>query len=215
LAAGVLGVSIGLIVWLVVGLVMGLSIALNVQLIVGEGEVISAPALALALALAVVFALSFWARTAVDRAPPAERSTSPSQSYRNDLRRGAGISAMLVLLILVLGVLMIRGGPVDLDDWLTWLVLVGLLGGVVGGLTRPWFGFVIAATWYFLRRQRLPAPWRTMAMLEDTYRLGLLRTVGPVYQFRHRQLQFHLAPPTSGTPSRDETPSRKPLRRNT
>ena len=116
LAAGVLGVSIGLIIWLVVGLVIGLSIALNVQLIVGEGEVISAPALALALALAVVFALSFWVRTAVDRAPPAERSTSPSQSYRNNLRRSAGISAMLVLLILVLAVLMIRGGLVDLEQ---------------------------------------------------------------------------------------------------
>lgn len=34
-----------------------------------------------------------------------------------------------------------------------------------------------------------------MAMLEDCYRLGLLRTVGPVYQFRHSQLQDHLAPP--------------------
>ncbi|MGW3820473.1 hypothetical protein [Streptomyces sp. NPDC005046] len=34
-----------------------------------------------------------------------------------------------------------------------------------------------------------------MAFLDDAHRLGLLRTVGPVYQFRHAELQDHLAPP--------------------
>jgi hypothetical protein len=34
-----------------------------------------------------------------------------------------------------------------------------------------------------------------MGFLDDAYRLGLLRIVGPVYQFRHAALQDHLAPP--------------------
>jgi hypothetical protein len=30
-----------------------------------------------------------------------------------------------------------------------------------------------------------------MDFLDDTYRLGLLRTVGPAYQFRHAEFQDH------------------------
>jgi hypothetical protein len=31
-----------------------------------------------------------------------------------------------------------------------------------------------------------------MSFLDDAHRLGLLRTVGPIYQFRHAELQDHL-----------------------
>ncbi|NJP90602.1 hypothetical protein HCN51_14255 [Nonomuraea sp. FMUSA5-5] len=40
-------------------------------------------------------------------------------------------------------------------------------------------------------RQRLPR--RIMLFLEDAHRLGLLRAVGPVYQFRHAVLHDHFA----------------------
>jgi hypothetical protein len=33
-----------------------------------------------------------------------------------------------------------------------------------------------------------------MTFLDDAHRLGLLRVVGPAYQFRHAELQDHLAP---------------------
>ena len=45
----------------------------------------------------------------------------------------------------------------------------------------------------FINGANPPSPWRVMPMLEDCLRLGLLRTVGPVYQFRHAALQDHLA----------------------
>ena len=32
-----------------------------------------------------------------------------------------------------------------------------------------------------------------MHFLDDAHRLGLLRTVGPIYQFRHAELHDHLA----------------------
>ncbi|MEU7379211.1 NACHT domain-containing protein [Streptomyces sp. NPDC042207] len=46
-------------------------------------------------------------------------------------------------------------------------------------------------------------PWSTMAFLEDARRVGLLRQVGGVYQFRHAQLQARLAAGRrgSGTPA--------------
>jgi hypothetical protein len=45
-----------------------------------------------------------------------------------------------------------------------------------------------------------PAPWRVMPMLDDCFRLGLLRTVGPVNQFRHAALKDHLAPSPPASP---------------
>jgi hypothetical protein len=50
--------------------------------------------------------------------------------------------------------------------------------------------YVIASRWLAYRRL---LPGDLMAFLEDAHRLGLLRTVGPVYQFRHAELQDHLA----------------------
>lgn len=87
---------------------------------------------------------------------------------------------------------------VGLGLWPIGLV-IGLAVGLAGVMTIPWLVFAAAAVWETLRWQRrLPAPWRVMPMLEDCYRLGLLRTVGPVYQFRHAELQDHLAPPLPG-----------------
>ncbi len=37
-----------------------------------------------------------------------------------------------------------------------------------------------------------------MGFLDEAYQLGLLWSVGPVYQFRHATLQDHLAPPAGG-----------------
>src|SRR4051794_6915273 len=61
-----------------------------------------------------------------------------------------------------------------------------------------WYAFHMAGIRLsFTRRSRLPIPMNIMPMLDDYYRLGLLRRVGPIYQFRHAELQDHLAPPRS------------------
>jgi hypothetical protein len=85
-------------------------------------------------------------------------------------------------------------GPGRLAVWLVvgrlavWLE-IGLAGSA-------WFGFLVTTAWLKVhRRGCLPAPWWVMPMLRDCHRLGLLRAVGPIYQFRHSQLQDHLAPP--------------------
>jgi hypothetical protein len=55
-----------------------------------------------------------------------------------------------------------------------------------------WPTFVVASLWLAARRE---LPLRLTGFLDDAYRLGMLRIVGPVYQFRHATLQDHLAPP--------------------
>ncbi|MGH3623945.1 MAG: hypothetical protein ACRDQ5_19510, partial [Sciscionella sp.] len=78
------------------------------------------------------------------------------------------------------------------------MFLEPLLWGVVGGLAfalavgkhRAWLAYLVA-TYRLARAGRLPR--RLMPFLDDAHRLGLLRTVGPIYQFRHAELQDHLA----------------------
>ena len=67
----------------------------------------------------------------------------------------------------------------------------GLAVGLPAGLTDP-------KTWSAsLTFAQLAARWRTpvrfMRFLEDAHDRNVLRTVGPVYQFRHARLQDRLA----------------------
>ncbi|MDT0463289.1 NACHT domain-containing protein [Streptomyces gibsoniae] len=87
---------------------------------------------------------------------------------------------------------------------------VGLLSGAIGGLGiaattgllagrhHAWLAFS-AATYRLSRQSRLPYP--LMPFLDDAHRLGLLRAVGPVYQFRHQALRHHLCTACGGGPS--------------
>ena len=71
--------------------------------------------------------------------------------------------------------------------------LFGLMGGLLFGLlfglvtTRAcWLAFVLASLWLGARRR---LPFGLMGFMDDAYRLGLLRVVRSVYQFRHAALQ--------------------------
>jgi hypothetical protein len=64
---------------------------------------------------------------------------------------------------------------------------VGL--GLVLGNHHAWLVCTIAVSRLALEHR---LPWRVMDFLDDAHRLGLLRAVGPVYQFRHAALQDHL-----------------------
>ncbi|GAA4102424.1 hypothetical protein GCM10022214_80410 [Actinomadura miaoliensis] len=55
---------------------------------------------------------------------------------------------------------------------------------------RAWLAYLVA-TWRLARAGLLPR--RLMPFMDDCHRLGLLRAVGPIYQFRHAELQDHLA----------------------
>ena len=78
-------------------------------------------------------------------------------------------------------------------------LFIGMLVGlVVGPMQEPaWVGFIVTSRWLAFRGQ---LPWNVMRFLDDAHRLGLLRTAGAVYKFRHAELQDHLAK-TRGEPS--------------
>ncbi|MET7337833.1 NACHT domain-containing protein [Nonomuraea sp. NPDC005650] len=93
----------------------------------------------------------------------------------------------------------------------TVAALAGMTYGLVSGRHHAWLVYELAA-FRLARRGRLPR--RLMAFLDDAHRLGLLRAVGPLYQFRHAEFHDHLAgretpvtpPPPPGRPSRPGRP---------
>ncbi|MGH3390039.1 MAG: hypothetical protein ACRDOO_14315 [Actinomadura sp.] len=123
-----------------------------------------------------------------------ERVNTPRESLRGD--------RTLNILHLAFGVVT-YGAPLGIvaaatvHSWLAVFplgfgigVLAVLLGRTSEGDHRAWLSY-LAATAELRRAKRLPLRW--MAFLDDAHRLGLLRTVGPVYQFRHAELQDHLS----------------------
>ncbi|MDX2837759.1 NACHT domain-containing protein [Streptomyces ipomoeae] len=70
----------------------------------------------------------------------------------------------------------------------------GCILGLALALNRTATGRFLLIRLYLLLRWRLP--WNVMAFLDDAHRhRGVLRQVGSVYQFRHVDLQRHLATP--------------------
>jgi hypothetical protein len=78
--------------------------------------------------------------------------------------------------------------------------LAGLASGLTGGLVlglwlglsqTAWAQFAVARCWLALRGR---LPWRLMRFLADAHQhRGVLRQAGAAYQFRHAELQRHLA----------------------
>ncbi|WP_344242599.1 NACHT domain-containing protein [Actinocorallia libanotica] len=69
-------------------------------------------------------------------------------------------------------------------------LLLGLLLGLRFGQHHAWWCYLLA-TLHLSRRGALPRD--LMGVLDDAHRLGLLRAVGPMYQFRHADFQDHFA----------------------
>lgn len=179
LAVGLLGGLFGgLLAGLWSGLRAGLAVGLRHGLLIGLGGLLAGLAFGL---------ISFAASPSI-----ARRASCPTESHRGD--RALTILASSVLGLVAGLVFGVTVGPV-----------AGLLFGLVtGSVIAPvvtntrWSTFAVAALWLGARGR---LPLCLMAFLEDAYRLGLLRIVGPVYQFRHAALQDHLAPPSETAPA--------------
>ncbi|MFE1314784.1 hypothetical protein [Streptomyces sp. NPDC058755] len=143
-------------------------------------------------------------------------TTTPTSSIRAD--------RLVDVLNGVLGAFLIAASSTALDTFEDGGVSIGLLevftfgllscGGT--GMTLA----LVAYAWphYTLARCVLAArgrlPWQLQTFLADAHRLGLLRQVGPVSQFRHARLQNHLAAGQARLPGpravspRSDSPSR-------
>ena len=141
------------------------------------------------------------------RAVPVDLGTSVDARalLRND-RRTLGACVLTAALLgaavigtqdwfaMVWGSTRIWGGEVT-DDYL-WLCLVGLVPALLTalaiGLRQAAWGRYTVARCYLALRAGLP--WDLMAFLADAHEhRGVLRRVGADYQFRHIELQHHLA----------------------
>jgi hypothetical protein len=176
----VFGLVLGLAFGVVVGLAGGLAVALVGGLVVG-----------LAGGLAGVLVSGLRGGLAD---PDSTSSPSPARSWLDDRKYGVvvglagGLAGGLVFGLVLGPVFGLAGG---LAVPLAVALGFGLAGGLVVG---PAFSKVWPLS---LAAVQLARQWHTpmhlMRFLEDARERNVLRTVGPVYQFRHARLQDRLA----------------------
>ncbi|KUP97437.1 NACHT domain-containing protein [Thermobifida cellulosilytica] len=171
----------GIVYWLEGGLVSGLDVGLTVGPLVG-----------------ITLKFLSWLKTPL----PREQAVTPVFSWKADRRltltgivlNGLGTGATIGFGLALLG-WPHYGSVLDLlyGGFLFTAVLgipIGLVIGLAASSTNAWPAYLVA-THLLALQGRLPR--NLMGFLDDAHRLGLLRAVGPVYQFRHAELQDHLA----------------------
>jgi hypothetical protein len=132
-------------------------------------------------------------------------ASRPQSTYKAT-RTLTALQLCLALLAIVLAFVLAGWLTVGLTVSLAAGLTVGLVGGLAAGLAArlaggliirsgAWLSYVLATHWLTASGK---LPLRLMDFLDDAYRLGLLRTVGPAYQFRHAEFQDHLVR-TAGT----------------
>ncbi|MFE9429094.1 tetratricopeptide repeat protein [Kitasatospora sp. NPDC006697] len=140
------------------------------------------------LAAALLVGVVAWAET------PNEdgRAQTPATSWRVDRRLNVirvlvaaavtGIVADVMLGLLGLGLGVVADFAIG--------AVLGAGVGLASGRHHASLAFQVVTNTLTLRGRM---PRGLTAFLDDAYRLGLLRRVGPIYQFRHAELQDHLA----------------------
>jgi hypothetical protein len=126
-----------------------------------------------------------WAQTPVT----TDRQNSPRSTLRADLQV-LGLRVLAVGFPIATLVGLLTGFASGLRHGLADGVAFGLSFGLVAGLGYPGDIYMMVKTRLWARKC---LPWHLMRFLEDAHRLGLLRQVGPLYQFRHADLQDYLA----------------------
>ncbi|TYB61356.1 NACHT domain-containing protein [Nonomuraea sp. PA05] len=182
---GALGAGIG---WLTAtpfqGPEIGMKAATEVGLLSGIGFV-------------VVQGLIRWVeRPATDASARSPRSTWRADRNLTAIRIGSGLAVGVIGAFIAWGfkfnpVASLVGG------------LVGLLFGLMLGSHHAWLAYNLTVPRLATRGS---LPLRAMDFLDDAHRLGLLRTEGPYYQFRHVELQQHLARELAEKKSRHREP---------
>ncbi|GLZ29134.1 hypothetical protein Lesp02_13240 [Lentzea sp. NBRC 105346] len=183
-AGPALGLLLALIEWLVYRVWLGIAgsppptwigVDLTSRSILG--------AIVICSIVGLVGALSVWRTSS-----PENESATPADSLK---AAQDGVVARTIGYA-VIGVLI--AFPRDLSHPAFSALLItawAVIGLAVAVLTErsPWIAYVVT-TLHLARRKRVPL--RLMSFLDDAHRIGLLRAVGPIYQFRHAELQDHL-----------------------
>ncbi|MEJ3749590.1 AAA family ATPase [Actinomycetes bacterium KLBMP 9797] len=129
------------------------------------------------LVFGVGLGATLWFRVPSEDAPAVD----PDSTLRAD-RTATIVSAGLL------------GGTSGVAAWLANSSYIGLMAGMIVAVTvvgvSAWSRFEAARAWLALTGQ---LPWAVMRFLRNARRVGLLRRVGAVYQFRHARLREQLS----------------------
>ncbi|RVX41113.1 hypothetical protein EDD27_3582 [Nonomuraea polychroma] len=146
--------------------------------------------IALWLGITLASGLITWAEQ-----PTLASTSTPRSSWRAD--RALSLLRMVVTGLVTglvfgpgIGIVLVFGPWEGLVPGLTIGLVFGLGAGLVMGNHHAWLVCTIAVARLAIQRR---LPWRVMDFLDDAHRLGLLRAVGPVHQFRHAALHDHLS----------------------
>lgn len=197
---------------LVVILAPGLGLALVIWFLDQHLLTVLAVALTVGLAASLALGLTTWAEAPARTGPPASTPLGSWQADRSltfvrliAFGFAFGLTVGLAVGLSIgsssgeaFGFLFAAGYKIGLVARVAVGVAFGMAFGLAGGLAggfgtgehRAWIAYVIA-TYRLAWKGQLPR--RLMLFLDDAHRLGLLRGVGPIYQFRHAEFQDHLA----------------------
>ena len=170
---------------LVVGLLAGLAAASPAGL-PGVAARLGALLAVGAVAWLGVGLLAGMSRPGTDNTSPL----SPLSSWRSD--QAVGLAAGLATALAAGLYAGLRNG-LPPGSAAAWGIPFGLVAGLYAGLVYPQSWPSSLAFAQLAGSDRTPV--RLMRFLEDARSRGVLRTVGPVYQFRHARLQDRLATP--------------------
>jgi hypothetical protein len=174
--------------------VPGFTIGFAYGLIIGAAGVVP-NAFVSALVAGLVFGLALW--LAIGLTDWAEtpltdkRPQTPTATFRRD-RQLVYIKSLAsgFALGIALGVLDALTGGGGLTSGLAIGLLVAVAIALGVGLHQASGRYLVTVS---VLRARQQTPLRLLNFLDDAHRLGILRQVGPVYQFRHAKLQDRLA----------------------
>ena len=152
--------------------------------------------LAFFLPVGLVLGLAVGLRVNLDTPVPGNAAKGPRDLLRLDRQTGqaAGLGAGFAAGVAVA----VQQGFSSSGGGLASAVLTGAIFAVIAGAGYAIAGGLLwAAAWRryvaFLTCTRGRLPWRLGRFLDWAYGAGLLRISGTAYQFRHRELQDHLA----------------------
>jgi WD40 repeat protein len=158
-------------------------------------------AVAVALLLGLVVGLGRWPGTPVDDQAVGS-PLSVLHGDRDTVLMSAAVTMFFITPICVVGLTVTAYTLDDAEGQSSYVspfgellaagMLLGLAMAIVVGLGSgsAWLSYSAARSWLALRGR---LPWRLMRFLRDAHGRGMLRQVGPAYQFGHALLQDRLA----------------------
>jgi hypothetical protein len=187
------GLAVGIAIGTAAGGLLGLAAAFAVGLKFGLGT-----GFAGGIAGGIAGGLASGLTRGLNLSVSADKLITPMNSFRGNHRLVLAIEVAVGVAVGVatgaafgIAVWISMGPAAGIAAGVASGIAVGVTSGIAAGATDV--NFFLPACVAFVLMRRSGGPARMLGFLEDARRRGVLRTAGPVYQFRHARLQDLLA----------------------